>query len=134
MRLRINFYQNRTSIVEIMTKKCWCVVVSDGRCRGVFGGWLLGGGSALLPAPIPPVTLDELVQVTRLLARRGATIHELNTLRKHVELMKGGGLAMAASPAQVRTDRFHFHLHVASPMTSSRNICRPSADIQCGRP
>jgi len=62
---------------------------------------LLGGGSALLPAPIPPVTLQELVEVTRLLARGGATIHQLNTLRKHLELMKGGGLAKAAYPAKV---------------------------------
>jgi len=60
-----------------------------------------GGGSALLPAPIPPVTLQELVEVTRLLARAGANIHQLNTLRKHLELMKGGGLAKAAFPAKV---------------------------------
>jgi len=60
-----------------------------------------GGGSALSPAPIPPVTLHELAEVTRLLAKRGATIHQLNTLRKHIELLKGGGLARAAFPAKV---------------------------------
>jgi len=57
------------------------------------------------------VTLGELVKVTRLLARSGATIHQLNTLRKHLELMKGGGLAKAAFPAKVRIlelTRFRF--------------------------
>ncbi|XP_029455346.1 glycerate kinase [Rhinatrema bivittatum] len=60
-----------------------------------------GGGSALLPAPIPPVTLEEKQTVTKLLASRGATIHELNTVRKGLSRLKGGGLARAAHPAQV---------------------------------
>ncbi|KAM5292350.1 glycerate kinase isoform 1-T1 [Ctenodactylus gundi] len=60
-----------------------------------------GGGSALLPAPIPPVTLEEKQMLTRLLAARGATIHELNTIRKALSQLKGGGLAQAAYPAQV---------------------------------
>ena len=60
-----------------------------------------GGGSALSPAPVPPVTLHELVEVTRLLAKSGATIYQLNTVRKHIELLKGGGLARAAFPAKV---------------------------------
>jgi len=55
----------------------------------------------LLPAPVSPVTLEELGNVTRLLARAGATIYQLNTLRKHLELMKGGGLAKVAYPAKV---------------------------------
>ena len=61
-----------------------------------------------MPAPIPPVTLPELVDVTRLLARGGATIYQLNTIRKHLELMKGGGLAKAAYPAKVKHDRSSF--------------------------
>ncbi|XP_042310031.1 glycerate kinase isoform X2 [Sceloporus undulatus] len=60
-----------------------------------------GGGSALLPAPIPPVTLEEKATITRLLASKGATIQELNTLRKALSLLKGGGLARFAYPAQV---------------------------------
>ncbi|XP_037653642.1 glycerate kinase isoform X1 [Choloepus didactylus] len=60
-----------------------------------------GGGSALLPAPIPPVTLNEKQTLTKLLAARGATIQELNTIRKALSQLKGGGLAQAAYPAQV---------------------------------
>ncbi|XP_058022421.1 glycerate kinase isoform X2 [Ahaetulla prasina] len=60
-----------------------------------------GGGSALLPAPIPPVTLEDKATVTRLLTSKGATIQELNTIRKALSLSKGGGLARVAYPAQV---------------------------------
>jgi hydroxypyruvate reductase len=62
-----------------------------------------GGGSALLPAPAPPVTLDEKRRVTRLLLEAGATIHELNAVRKHLSLFKGGQLARAAAPATIVT-------------------------------
>ncbi|KAK6473853.1 glycerate kinase-like [Huso huso] len=62
---------------------------------------LLGGGSALLPAPTPPITLGEKQSLTRQLAARGATIQELNTLRKALSQLKGGGLARCAHPAQV---------------------------------
>ncbi|XP_004676148.1 PREDICTED: glycerate kinase [Condylura cristata] len=60
-----------------------------------------GGGSALLPAPIPPITLEEKQTLTKLLAARGATIQELNTIRKALSQLKGGGLAQVAYPAQV---------------------------------
>ncbi|CAL8381499.1 unnamed protein product [Boreogadus saida] len=60
-----------------------------------------GGGSALLPAPIPPISLEEKHDVTRRLAGAGATIQELNTVRRALSLLKGGGLAHVAHPAQV---------------------------------
>ncbi len=60
-----------------------------------------GGGSALLPLPAPPVTLAEKQETTRLLLECGANIHEINTIRKHVSLIKGGQLARAAAPATV---------------------------------
>ena len=58
-----------------------------------------GGGSALLPLPVPGVTLEEKQKVTQLLLRCGATIQEINTLRKHLSQVKGGGLAKRAYPA-----------------------------------
>lgn len=60
-----------------------------------------GGGSALLPAPAPPMSLQEKQDVTRKLAAAGATIQELNTVRRALSLLKGGGLAQCASPAKV---------------------------------
>ncbi len=60
-----------------------------------------GGGSALTPAPAPPVTLGDKQSVTRLLLAAGATINQLNAVRKHLSLLKGGQLARAASPARV---------------------------------
>ncbi|NXS97607.1 GLCTK kinase, partial [Jacana jacana] len=60
-----------------------------------------GGGSALLPAPIPPILLKEKEKLTKTLASRGAAIQELNVVRKTLSLLKGGGLAQLAYPAQV---------------------------------
>jgi glycerate 2-kinase len=62
-----------------------------------------GGGSALTPAPAPPITLAEKQALTRLLLAAGATINELNAVRKHLSRFKGGLLARAASPATVLT-------------------------------
>ncbi|XP_032555142.1 glycerate kinase [Chiroxiphia lanceolata] len=60
-----------------------------------------GGGSALLPAPIPPILLEEKEKLTKILASRGAAIQELNIVRKTLSVLKGGGLAQLAYPAQV---------------------------------
>ena len=60
-----------------------------------------GGASALIPLPAPPVTLDEKQAVTRLLLASGADIHEINAVRKHISLIKGGQLARMAYPARV---------------------------------
>ncbi len=58
-----------------------------------------GGGSALLTAPIAGVSLQDLQVLTDLMLRSGARIQELNTLRKHLERLKGGRLAQLISPA-----------------------------------
>jgi glycerate 2-kinase len=62
-----------------------------------------GGASALLPLPAAPVTLDEKQTVTRLLLACGATIHEINAVRKHISRIKGGQLARLAWPATVES-------------------------------
>lgn len=59
-----------------------------------------GGASALLCAP-EGVTLGEKAALTRALLRSGADIHEMNTVRKHLSSVKGGGLTKAAFPARV---------------------------------
>ena len=62
---------------------------------------LSGGGSALWPAPAEGITLEQKQEVTALLLRAGATILELNAVRKHLSAIKGGQLAARAAPARV---------------------------------
>jgi hydroxypyruvate reductase len=63
---------------------------------------LSGGASSLLPAPVNGLTLQDKQHATQLLLRSGATIQEMNTVRKHLSSLKGGQLA-AATRAQVLT-------------------------------
>ncbi len=60
-----------------------------------------GGGSALLALPPPGLTLEDKQAVNRALLRSGATISEMNCVRKHLSAIKGGRLAAAAAPARV---------------------------------
>jgi glycerate 2-kinase len=62
---------------------------------------LSGGGSALLPAPVPGISLADKLAVIRLLMAGGATINELNCVRKHLSAIKGGNLARAAGNTRV---------------------------------
>ena len=62
-----------------------------------------GGASALLALPAPGLTLADKQAVTRALLRSGATIGEINCVRKHLSAIKGGRLAAAAAPASVVT-------------------------------
>ena len=60
-----------------------------------------GGGSALLIAPAGEITLEEKRGINSALLKSGAAIGEMNTVRKHLSRVKGGGLAVAAYPAPV---------------------------------
>lgn len=60
-----------------------------------------GGASSLMTLPPDDVTLDDVRDVTRLLLDAGATIDELNCVRKHLDQLKGGRLAALAFPARV---------------------------------
>lgn len=62
---------------------------------------LSGGGSALLSVPAEGITLHDKQLVTQRLLACGASIHEINAVRKHLSIVKGGGLMIAAYPALV---------------------------------
>ena len=62
-----------------------------------------GGGSSLLPLPVAGLTLPDKQQINRALLRSGATISEMNCVRKHLSAIKGGRLAAACAPARVVT-------------------------------
>jgi len=62
-----------------------------------------GGGSSLLPLPLPGLTLEHKQAVNRALLASGATISEMNCVRRHLSAIKGGRLAAACHPARVIT-------------------------------
>jgi glycerate-2-kinase len=60
-----------------------------------------GGASALTPLPAPPLTLEDKAQTTKLLLSSGATIDEINTVRRHISEIKGGRLVKKLSNARI---------------------------------
>ncbi len=60
-----------------------------------------GGGSALMPAPLPGLSLADKQQLSRELLRCGASIREINCVRRHLSALKGGRLAAACAPVPV---------------------------------
>ena len=62
-----------------------------------------GGGSALLPAPLPGIALADKIRVNELMLANGLDITETNLVRQQLSLLKGGGLARFAAPATIRT-------------------------------
>jgi hydroxypyruvate reductase len=62
---------------------------------------ICGGGSSLLPAPPDGISLADKMALNEALLRSGAPIDEMNCIRKHVSMIKGGRLALAAHPARV---------------------------------
>ena len=75
--------------------------LTDTTSRDVVLLLVSGGGSALVCLPAPGVTLQDIQEVTTTLLRSGASINELNAVRKHLDLIKGGGLLKMAAPAPV---------------------------------
>jgi hydroxypyruvate reductase len=64
---------------------------------------LSGGGSALMPLPVEGITLAQKQLTTQSLLKSGATINEINVVRKHLSQVKGGRLLLYAAPARVLT-------------------------------
>jgi glycerate 2-kinase len=94
-----------------------------------------GGGSALLPLPLPGLTLEDKQVVNRAMLASGATIAEMNCVRRHLSAIKGGRLAAACHPARVITlllsdvpgDR---PLDIASgPTVADPTTCRDALEI-----
>lgn len=77
--------------------------LSDCRADDLAFCLISGGGSALMTLPQEGVSLVDMQALTRLLLASGADIGEINTLRKHLDRVKGGGLARLASPARLVT-------------------------------
>ncbi|HBV63116.1 MAG TPA: glycerate kinase [Rhodopirellula sp.] len=77
--------------------------VSNAGQRDLCIALISGGGSALLPAPHPEISLADKLEVTKFLSGAGADITELNTVRKHLSRIKGGGLLMACQAAELMT-------------------------------
>lgn len=65
--------------------------------------FISGGGSAMFESPIPGLTLNQLIQITKNLLKSGATIQEINTVRKQLSQVKGGRLAELLYPATVKS-------------------------------
>ncbi len=76
-------------------------VVSGLKAEDIVLLLISGGGSALACLPAEGITLEDMQMVTSALLKSGASINELNAVRKHLDLIKGGGLLKMASPAQV---------------------------------
>lgn len=76
-------------------------LLSDTRNDDLVLCLMSGGGSALLPCPVDGVTLADKGELTRQLLACGADIAEINSLRKHLSRLKGGGLARQTAPATV---------------------------------
>src|SRR5438105_4285475 len=77
--------------------------VSDLRADDVVLCLISGGGSSLLVAPLEGLTLEDKQAINQALLRSGATISEMNCVRRHLSAIKGGRLAAACHPAKVVT-------------------------------
>ncbi len=73
----------------------------EARSKDVVFCLISGGGSALMPQPAGGITLEDKRTLNKLMIECGATIHEINVVRKHASMVKGGWLARHFQPARV---------------------------------
>ncbi len=84
------------------TRRCLKMLARAGRGDSVIV-FFMGGASSLLVAPAEGLTLADKRAATGLLLKSGMAIREMNTVRKHLSAVKGGGLLRAAAPATAIT-------------------------------
>jgi len=104
---------NRITIVEaahpvpdaagLKAARCMVELVSGLSADDLVLCLISGGGSALLPLPVDGLTLQDKQEISRALLKSGATISEINCVRRHLSAIKGGRLAAACHPARVLT-------------------------------
>ncbi len=75
--------------------------ISSAKANELVLVMISGGGSALLPRPVDGISLKDKTAITELLLSSGATINQINCVRKHLSKIKGGGLAKLAAPADL---------------------------------
>ena len=78
-----------------------CRFVDKAKRNDIVFCLISGGGSALFPLPAKGVSFRDKQKTTQLLLKSGATIQEVNTVRKHISAVKGGRLAKIISPAKI---------------------------------
>jgi hydroxypyruvate reductase len=94
-----------------------------------------GGGSALLPLPLAGITLEDKQALNRALLACGATISEINCVRRHLSAIKGGRLAAACHPARVLTLALsdvpgdNAHEIASGPTVADPSRCEEALDI-----
>lgn len=92
---------NIPDIKSIYATEEICKLVDSLRKNDLLIVLISGGGSALLSLPIPQIFLNDKIQIITSLSKNGANINELNSFRKRVSQVKGGGLARKAFPAYI---------------------------------
>lgn len=85
----------------VTAAQCIAAIVDGAGMDDIVFVLISGGGSSLLTLPADGLSLDDVVETNKLLLLSGATISEMNTVRKHLSALKGGWLALRAYPARV---------------------------------
>lgn len=91
------------SVESALSTQALVEFLEDGTTEDLVFCLISGGGSALMTLPVEGVSLEDMQALTRLLLACGADIREMNTLRKHLDQVKGGGLARRVAPARLVT-------------------------------
>jgi glycerate 2-kinase len=87
----------RSLLAGRMVKK----IIANLTAKDLLVCLISGGGSSMIVAPVEGISLGDVQKITKALLRCGASIQEINTIRKHLDELKGGGLARLAFPAKI---------------------------------